>query len=284
MRIVIIGCGKIGMSILNALSTEDNEIVAIDRNKSTIDRLQQTTDVLAICDDASDYRILETADVRSADAFIASTNVNERNLVLCHMAKKMGAKRTFCEIRALTYSAHEMLQLESDFDIDTVFSPDLLAALEIFKRLDIRKISKDHHFHNVSTMLIGASRVSIHLCRLLSKAGCKIKLLERDYTKCEEVRELLPANVDVVCGDGTEKDVLSEEGIDSVDAFVALTDMDEENLLISVYAGTRKVPHIITKVNHNSFTSLVPHLGLANLVSPKDITAQFIKDELQHSI
>ena len=272
------------MSILQALSSDDNEIVAIDTDNSIIKRLAETNDVLAIFDDASDYRILDTADVRHADVFIASTNINERNIVLCHIAKKMGAQRTFCEIRSLQYSAHELLQLESDFNIDTVFSPDLLSALEILKRIEKTTPRKMGRLRGLSIMLIGASRMSIHLCRLLAKGGCEVVLLERNRAKCESVRELLPSRVDVVCGDGTEKSVLREEGIDNIDVFVAATDMDEENLLISVYADSRKVPTIITKVNHNSFTSLVTHLGLEQIISPKNITAQFIKDELQNSI
>ncbi len=272
------------MSILQTLSSDDNEIVAIDTDNSIIKRLAETNDVLAICDDASDYRILDTADVGHADVFIASTNINERNIVLCHIAKKMGAHKTFCEIRSLQYSAHELLQLESDFDIDTVFSPDLLAALEILKRIERTTPKKMGRLRGLSIMLIGASRMSIHLCRLLAKAGCEVALLERNRAKCESVRELLPSRVDVICGDGTEKSVLLEEGIDNIDVFVAATDMDEENLLISVYADSRKVPTIITKVNHNSFTSLVAHLGLKQIISPKDITSQFIKDELQNSI
>ncbi len=272
------------MSILRALSTEDNEIVAIDKNNSIIKRLSETSDVLAICDDASDYRILETADVKHADVFIAATNINERNIVLCHLAKKMGAKKSFCEIRSLQYSAHELLQLEADFNIDTVFSPDLLAALEILKLIEMKTPKVRDRLRGVSAILVGASRTSIHLSRLLAKAGCHVKLIERNLQKCESVRELLPGRIDVVCGDGTERSVLQEEGIDRVDVFVAATDMDEENLLISVYAGTHRVPSIITKVNHNSFTSLVTHLGLKNIVSPKDITAQFIKNELQNRI
>lgn len=130
--------------------------------------------------------------------------------------------------------------------------------------------------NRVSTVLVcGGSRVSYYLSKKLSSMGMQVKIIERDYDRCMELCELLP-QVTVIHGDATDHELLEEEGIDKVDAFVALTGIDEENIIMSLYAKTRNVSKIVTKVNREPFINIVDDLGIETVVSPKTATADTI--------
>lgn len=130
--------------------------------------------------------------------------------------------------------------------------------------------------NRVSTVIIcGGSRVSYYLSKKLSGMGIQVKIIERDYDRCMELCELIP-QVTIIHGDATDNELLEEEGIDRVDAFVALTGIDEENIIMSMYAKTRNVSKVVTKVNREALTSIVDDLGIETLVSPKTVTADTI--------
>lgn len=126
-----------------------------------------------------------------------------------------------------------------------------------------------------SVILIGGGRISFYLARLLLESGMKVKIIEQDMNRCQEISEHLP-KADVVCGDGTDRQVLAEEGIDRVDSLVALTGIDEENMIISMYAKSRNVDKIVTKVNRISYADLMEDSGVYSIVTPKNITANII--------
>ncbi|MCH5210125.1 MAG: Trk system potassium transporter TrkA [Oscillospiraceae bacterium] len=126
-----------------------------------------------------------------------------------------------------------------------------------------------------SAILIGGGRISFYLAKLLLESGMQVKIIESNMERCQELAEYLP-KVDIVYGDGTDKNVLSEEGIDRVDSLVALTGIDEENMIISMYAKTRDVDKIVTKVNRISFADLMDDSGVYSIVTPKNITADII--------
>lgn len=124
-------------------------------------------------------------------------------------------------------------------------------------------------------MIIGGGKIAFFLARMLCDAGIKVKLVESDRARAEELSELLPG-VMVINADGTDGDVLIEEGIDRVDASVALTGIDEENIIISMFAGTRRVDKVITKINHLNIMKTLSSIGLECIVSPKSISANNI--------
>ncbi|MBR3300024.1 MAG: Trk system potassium transporter TrkA [Clostridia bacterium] len=124
-------------------------------------------------------------------------------------------------------------------------------------------------------MIIGASRVSYYLAKSLVASGNTVKIVEIDRKRCEEISRLLPG-ADIINGDGAEQDILLEEGINDMDAFVALTGMDEENILLSFYAYSLNLPKVITKVNRSELAKMADRLGLDSIVSPKKITADII--------
>ncbi len=126
-----------------------------------------------------------------------------------------------------------------------------------------------------SVMIIGGGKIAFFLSRMLCDAGIKVKLVESDRARAEELSELLP-KVMVINADGTDGDVLIEEGIDGVDASVALTGIDEENIIISMFARTRRVDKVITKINHLNIMKTLSSIGLECIVSPKNISANNI--------
>lgn len=125
-------------------------------------------------------------------------------------------------------------------------------------------------FKNI--MIVGGGRIGYYLADSLSQKKYKVKLLETDAFRAEELSELLP-KVTVVCGNGTQHDVLLEEGIEAMDAFVALTDIDEENMIVSMFANKKNVKKAITQIKNDDLYGMLDELGINNNVSPKHIVA-----------
>ena len=121
-------------------------------------------------------------------------------------------------------------------------------------------------------LVIGGGKISIYLAEQLIKGKYNVKIIEKDYERCLELSELLPG-ASIVHGDGSDQLLLEEEGLDSCDAIVCLTNLDEENIIISLYAQKMEVSKIITKVNKESFAGIVETIGVASVISPKEITS-----------
>lgn len=278
MKIFIVGCGKIGSSIIDAIDDTDHDIVVLERDEAKVQRIIETRDVLALCVDGTDFRELKGASIDKADWVIATTNSDESNLLTCFLAKNYGAKHTICQVRRHEYSKSEMDKIKSDFGIDMLYSPDLLAAEAMFDMIDCHEHLRSHRFkRNPRIMLMGASKIGIHLARLLSELSCSVKLIELNKERAYDVSADLNGAVDVIYGDGTEKNLLFEEGIHEADAFVALTGIDEENLLMSVFAQSHNVPRVIAKVDRNVFSRLGSVLGVTELVSPMIVSAEAVR-------
>ncbi len=120
-------------------------------------------------------------------------------------------------------------------------------------------------------MLLGGGRISYYLAKMTEKLGMRITMLEIDPKKAKMLSETLP-HVDVIEGDGTDQETLEQENIAEMDAFIALTDRDEENLMTSLYAKRRGVKKVIAKSNRYAFTDVIHDLGLETLVSPRIVT------------
>lgn len=124
-------------------------------------------------------------------------------------------------------------------------------------------------------VILGGSKISYYLAKALTEGGTSVKIIEKDLERCEEFSEKLPKAV-IIHGDGTEQELLLEEGIESADAFVALTNLDEQNILISIFASNHNVPKTIAKVNRKALISMSDKLGLDTVVSPKSITSDVV--------
>ena len=126
-----------------------------------------------------------------------------------------------------------------------------------------------------SVMILGGSKTAYYLSKMLLSSGNEVKIIEKNAARCEELSELIPKAV-LINGDGSQQELLREEGLLSLDAFVALTGMDEENILMSIYAASQNVPKVISKVNRGEMVKMAEKLGLDCVVSSKSITSDII--------
>ncbi len=117
-----------------------------------------------------------------------------------------------------------------------------------------------------NVMIVGASRITFYLAKMLLSSGIEVKIIERDSSKCEEYAKSLQGAV-IINGDGSQEELLLEEGIKNMDAFVSLTDNDEENILNSFFVSSLDVPKIVTRVDRNELYSTAEKLGLDCLMS-----------------
>ena len=124
-------------------------------------------------------------------------------------------------------------------------------------------------------LIVGGGAITYYLMELLEKSGISCKVIEKDHARCDELATEFE-NATIINADPSDEDTLKEEGISSADSFVALTGLDEENILLSLFAkkaGSRKV---ITKVNRIDFDDIISHLDLDSVIYPKNITADII--------
>lgn len=124
-------------------------------------------------------------------------------------------------------------------------------------------------------LIVGGGRIAGYLAAILSRMNMQVKLIERSEARCRQLSERLPHCL-VICGDGTDQELLDEEGMSDCDGFVALTDRDEDNLIISLYALQKGLKKVVAKCNRQNYTGIVQHLGLDSVISPKLITAGHI--------
>lgn len=126
------------------------------------------------------------------------------------------------------------------------------------------------------TLIVGGGDTAYYLAEKLIHRGIEVKLIEKDEKRCEELCQLLP-KATIINADGTEKTVLMEEGIDKMESFVALTNIDEENIMLSLYAR-RKMNDgkVVTKINRVFYDEVIAGMDLDTIIYPKDITAEYI--------
>ena len=126
-----------------------------------------------------------------------------------------------------------------------------------------------------NVLIAGGSKVAYYLTKCLEEARIQVKIIERDFKSCERLSELLPHTL-VIHGDATNRQLLLEEGIENMDAFVSLTNMDEENMLLSLFANKVSQAKIITKIDKISFEEVINELPIGTIACPKNITAKSI--------
>ena len=356
MRIIVVGCGKIGISILSSLVGEGNDVVAIDASPKVIEEISNIYDVMCVCGNGTDCETLSEAGSDKAELFVAVTGSDEFNMLSCFLAARMGAKHTIARIRNPEYNDKSLGFLRQHLGLTVSINPEWMAAKELFDILKIPAaasietfsrgniemvglvLKEDSPLNGISLielrkrykanflicavqrgaevyipdgnfvlqsgdkigftappneipkvlkmlglakksarniMLLGASRISYYLAKRLIAVGNTVKIIDKHIERCREFSEQLPEAV-VICGDGAEQELLLEEGIDSMDAFVALSGMDELNILISKFAQTQNVLKVIAKVNRNELADMAEKLGLDSIVSPKKIVSNVL--------
>lgn len=355
MKIIVIGCGKIGKTIIEHVSKEGHSLVIVDNNREKVEELIERYDVMGVVGNGASLDIQEEAGVKFADLVIAVTPEDEINILASMVAKKLGASSTIARVRNPEYLRQTKL-MQEELGLSMVVNPEQETADAIINMVNLPSLLKLEPFAkgkvnlveilveennpligetlitmnkkiktkvlicaiqragnviipngnfkieqgdrlsitaNASSlvtflkelnliksplkniMIIGGGKISYYLAKELSNKKYHIKLIEMNKNRAEEMAELLP-KVDVICGDGTDHELLIEEGIEASDACIALTNVDEENIIVSMYATGLKIKKVIAKIKRNSFLTMVNDLGIASIVSPKDIVASKI--------
>ncbi len=126
-----------------------------------------------------------------------------------------------------------------------------------------------------SVFIVGGGKIAYYLAEILVESGVSVNIVEKDQARCRELSIDLPP-VNVLCGDGTDQNLLREENLESTDACVTLTGIDEKNVIISLYAKGRNISKVITKVERHSIINMVDRLGLDTVLCPRDIIANHL--------
>ena len=159
MKIIVAGCGKIGVSIIADLVYEGHDVTVLDDDAETITEVTNIHDVMAICGNAVDCETLEEANVNEADIFIAATGSDELNMLSCFLAKRMGAAHTIARIRNPEYNDKSLNFMRRQLELSMPINPDLLTALELFNILKlpsaIRRESFSRRRFEVVELIIG---------------------------------------------------------------------------------------------------------------------------------
>lgn len=125
-------------------------------------------------------------------------------------------------------------------------------------------------------MIVGGGEIGHYLCEILLRSGMiNVKLIEKDPVRCEELADLMN-DVIIINGDASDQNVLLEAGLQNSGAFVALTNLDEENILLSLFAKSVAKVKLITKINRIDFGDVINHLDLDTIIYPKNITSETI--------
>jgi len=143
------------------------------------------------------------------------------------------------------------------------------AALDFFRRIGIQSSPVRQ------VLIIGGGRISVYLANFMLDFGASVKIIESNQEICEHLAELLPKAI-IIHGDGTNHQLLLEQGIESADAVAVMTGIDEENIIMSLHAGRLCPGKIISKVKHRSFSDITASLDLSSVFYPSTIAAEGI--------
>ena len=124
-------------------------------------------------------------------------------------------------------------------------------------------------------IIVGGGRISHYLTTILEKLGMRVKIIELNEERCRELAEMLPHSL-IIHGDGTDQELLESENFTHAQAFVALTDRDEDNLIISMYALLQGLSRVVAKSNRQNYSAIAAAVGIDSIISPKLLTANSI--------
>ena len=142
-------------------------------------------------------------------------------------------------------------------------------AASFFQRVGL----KTHQVKNC--MIVGCGTLGYYLAKQLLEMKIDVRIVDHSRERCETLSELLP-DATIICGDGSDRKLLMEEGLDMAESFVTLTNLDEENVLLSLFAKDVSSAKIITKINRLAFDDLIQKLDLGSVIYPKYLTADYI--------
>ena len=144
---------------------------------------------------------------------------------------------------------------------------DCLLSLIRFTGLETARIK--------NVMVLGGSRIGVYLCQMLTKAGIHVKVIDIDKARCEELSESLDG-VTIVNEDASSFAVLLNEGLEETDAVVSLLNFDEQNIVVSMFANSTRVPKVITKINRTEYSDILRTSGVECVITPKILSTNDI--------
>lgn len=355
MKIIIVGCGKVGYVLTEQLTKEGHDITLIDKDDEKLTRVSSNMDVYCVNGNGTSYETQLEAGIKDTDLLISVTDSDEINMLCCLIAKKVGNCKTIARVRKPEYD-FEVNFLKEELGLSMSINPEMTAAAEMSrliqypKALDVETfvkgrvtlikvaVTKDSPLDGLvikdiasvagkrtlacivdrnneltipngdfqlkesdivslilpveesnsffkkmkiksspikSVMIAGGGTTSYYLAKQLSKTGVSVKIIEEDKKRCEELSELLPDAM-IINGSCIDKDLLIAEGITETDALAALTDLDEENILLTLYAKKVGKCKTMTKIDKLTFGEVMSDLEMDTVVSAKAITAAYI--------
>ena len=146
MKIVVVGCGKIGNTIIQNLVAEGHDVVAVDADANVVSEVTNLFDVMAVCGNGADNDTLSEAGVETAELFVAVTDSDERNMLSCFIAKRMGAKNTIARIRNPEFNDSSLTFIREELGVSITLNPEKLAAHEIYNLLKLPAATKIESF------------------------------------------------------------------------------------------------------------------------------------------
>ena len=175
----------------------------------------------------------------------------------------------FCAIESkttLSIPGGDHLVHNGDF-VSIIATPKNTA--QFFKKIGL----KTHQVKN--TLIIGGGTISYYLAKTLSDLKINVKIIDKNKERCEDLVHKLP-DATIICGDGTDRSLLLEEGLSTVESFVTLTNMDEENIFLSLSAKNLTQAKLIAKVNRLPYKDVIDDLDIGSVIYPKYITSDSI--------
>ncbi|GAA6492601.1 MAG TPA: Trk system potassium transporter TrkA [Candidatus Bariatricus faecipullorum] len=203
--------------------------------------------------------------------FIVRERSHLDGLSLAEIYQKFKVRVLVCAVRR----GNEVFIPDGDFVVHYGDRLHIVAAHRYMKDF-FQFIEKKRPLRKGKRVLIcGGGRVGYYLARRLLELGMLVKIIEKDPVKCEDLCQALP-RATVIHGNASDQELLTEEGIDEADALVALTGVDEENIILTLYAKSRGVDKVVAKVNEDSRAQLGEELGIDGIVAAKEATADAI--------
>ena len=355
MKIIVLGAGKVGKTLIKHMSNEDHDIIVVDQNATKVEEVVNQFDVIGVVGNGGSYDILMEAGAQDANLIICVTASDELNILAGLMAKKMGTRHTIARVRNPDYSSQRDF-MRNQLGFSMIVNPELEAASEIRRVLSfpsavkvdtfsrgkvelaeffveehsrlngvelsqLHKITKTNilvcavshnedviipdgnyvikpgdHLYITGThrdlsrfcldigvittriknvIIVGGGKIAYYLSKQLSTQGIKVKIIEKDKNRCQVLAEKLPY-VTIIHGDGSDDELLNEEGIENTDAVLALTGLDEENIVLSLAAKSLYHKKTIAKVTRMNYAGLSDVLKVDSIVAPKKIVASQI--------
>ncbi|MBO4338166.1 MAG: Trk system potassium transporter TrkA [Lachnospiraceae bacterium] len=356
LHIMIVGCGKVGATLVEQLCKEGHDVTVIDTDADIIQNLTNTYDIMGYIGNGASYSVQMEAGIAGTDLFIAVTGSDELNLLCCTVAKQVADCDAIARVRTPDYSK-ESAYLREKLGLALIINPELEAAREAGRILllptaldvgsfahgqaelvkfkipggnvldgmsliDVSQkieskvlvciveredgsvtipsgsfvLQEGDLISFVSTpkiarsflskvgfnvrqvrnaMIVGGGRAAYYLGDVLIRNGIDVKIIEQDKKRCEELSILLPKAI-IINGDGSDEDLLREEGVGSAEAFIPLTGIDEENIILTLFARQFSDAKVITKINRINFRSVIGKLDLGSILFPKYITSEAI--------